>query len=363
MYPALAAVQSLKQQFSEAQQPLDLLWVGSVGGMEEALVERAGLKIELIAAKGLRGKNPLAALSGLWRQGQGYRQSQKIIGKVRPDVLFITGGYVCVPITLAAYRAGVPILIYLPDIEPGLAIKFLARFATRVAVTTAETRKFFKPGLAAVTGYPVRAELVAASSRVDRKEVSRRQLGLSHDLPVLLVFGGSRGARSINQAVAGHLEDLLQVCQVIHVSGALDEAWVQARQMELPPALQARYHPFAYLHEEMISALLAADLVISRAGASVLGEFPIIGLPAILAPYPYAGTHQALNADYLARRQAALVIDDADLQEQLKDAVINLITDREKLQAMSQACRNLSKPDASVHLAHEIVEVGSYARD
>jgi UDP-N-acetylglucosamine--N-acetylmuramyl-(pentapeptide) pyrophosphoryl-undecaprenol N-acetylglucosamine transferase len=331
--------------------------------MEEALVERAGLKIELIAAKGLRGKNPLAALNGLWELVKGYKQSWQIIKRFQPDVLFITGGYVCVPVTLAAYRARIPILIYLPDIEPGLAIKFLARFATRVAVTTSETRKFFQPGLAVVTGYPVRAELVTASLRPNRQEEARRRLGLSHDLPVLLVFGGSRGARSINQAVADQLEAYLQVCQVIHVSGTLDEALVQARRNELPPALQARYHPFAYLHEEMSSALLAADLVISRAGASVLGEFPVIGLPAILAPYPYAGTHQALNAEYLARYQAALVVEDANLRQQLKETVINLITDIERLQAMSQACKNLAKPEASVHLAHEIVEVGSHARD
>ena len=338
------------------------MWVGSVGGMEEALVERAGLKIESIAAKGLRGKNPLAFLASLWNLGQGYRQSQKIIAQFRPDGLFITGGYVCVPITLAAYRARVPILIYLPDIEPGLAIKFLARFARRVAVTTEETLKFFKPGQAVVTGYPVRAELVAASLREDSKAAARRQLGLSHELPVLLVFGGSRGARSINQAIGDQLEAYLQVCQIIHVSGTLDEAWVQARRAELPPPLRARYFAFAYLHEEMISALLAADLVVSRAGASVLGEFPVIGLPAILAPYPYAGTHQALNADYLARHQAALVIEDADLKEQLKETIIGLMTQPEKLQAMSEACRKLAKPEASVHLAHEIMEVGSHAR-
>jgi UDP-N-acetylglucosamine--N-acetylmuramyl-(pentapeptide) pyrophosphoryl-undecaprenol N-acetylglucosamine transferase len=331
--------------------------------MEQALVKRAGLKIESIAAKGLRGKNPLAFLAGLWNLGQGYRQSQEIIARFRPDSLFITGGYVCVPITLAAYRAQIPILIYLPDIEPGLAIKFLARFARRVAVTTEETLKFFKPGQGVVTGYPVRAELVAASLRKDSKELARHELGLNQDLPVLLVFGGSRGARTINQAIGDQLEAYLQVCQIVHVSGTLDEAWVQARRAELPSPLQERYFVFAYLHEEMISALLAADLVISRAGASILGEFPVIGLPAILVPYPYAGTHQALNADYLARHQAALVIEDADLKEQLKETVIGLTTHPERLQAMGEACRQLAKPEASVHLAHEIVEVGSHARD
>ena len=194
------------------------------------------------------------------------------------------------------------LFIYLPDIEPGLAIKFLARFARRVAVTTTEARQFFKPGLTVVTGYPVRAELFPAPATAGEspKVAARRRLNLQDDLPVLLVFGGSRGARSINQAVAAQLEDFLAVSQLVHVTGSLDETWVHARREALPARLQARYHVSVYLHEDMTAALLAADLVISRAGASVLGEFPAVGLPAILVPYPYAGAHQALNADYLA---------------------------------------------------------------
>jgi UDP-N-acetylglucosamine--N-acetylmuramyl-(pentapeptide) pyrophosphoryl-undecaprenol N-acetylglucosamine transferase len=259
--------------------------------------------------------------------------------------------------TLAAWRTGVPIVIYLPDIEPGLAIKFLARLADRVAVTTAEAQPFFRAGLTVVTGYPVRAELFAMHK--EGKPTARRELDLNDDLPVLLVFGGSRGARSINQAITDQLEDYLQVCQVVHVTGALDERWVWAKWSELPEDLQARYHPWAYLHEKMIAALVAADLVVSRAGASVLGEFPAVGLPAVLVPYPYAGAHQALNAEYLARHQAAIIIDNVDLDKRLKDAVIELITDREKLTAMSQACQSLAKPEAVARLAREILEIGN----
>ncbi|MBI1880806.1 MAG: UDP-N-acetylglucosamine--N-acetylmuramyl-(pentapeptide) pyrophosphoryl-undecaprenol N-acetylglucosamine transferase, partial [Chloroflexi bacterium] len=295
VYPALAVVPKLKQRCAE----LDILWIGSSDGMEQALVERAGLTFEPIAALGLRDKNPFAVAQGLWALGQGYRRSRQIIRRSRPDVLFVTGGYVCVPVTLAAWQTGVPIIIYLPDIEPGLAIKFLARFANRVAVTAPEAQQFFRPGLTVVTGYPVRDELFSPSflggGRGEVQTAARRQLSLGDDLPVLMVFGGSRGARSINQAVTQELETYLQVCQVIHVTGVLDEAQVLARRAELSPALQTRYHLSAYLHEEMMTALLAADLVISRAGASVLGEFPAVGLPAILVPYPYAGAHQRLN--------------------------------------------------------------------
>ena len=327
--------------------------------MEQALVERAGLKIELISAEGLRGKNPIAAMRGATALSKGYGQSRQIINRFQPDVLFVTGGYVCAPVTLAARRASIPVVIYLPDVEPGLAIKSLARFATKVAVTTEDSRQFFKPGLTVVTGYPVRQELLdVVENRATSKAEARQKLGLVDTLPVLLIFGGSRGARSINKAVSSNIEDYLTVCQVIHVSGTLDADWVQARRAEISnPVLQARYHVSAYLHEDMTTALLAADLVISRAGASVMGEFPAIGLPAVLVPYPHAGTHQALNARYLAGRHAAVAINDADLDADLKDTVINLITNTDKLQAMSNASQQLAKPDASLRLAQVILEV------
>ena len=357
MYPALAVVQGLNQLC--ADNPPDILWVGSSGGMEQSLVERAGLKIELISAEGLRGKNPVAALRGVTALGKGYGQSRQIINRFQPDVLFVTGGYVCAPVTLVARRTGIPIVIYLPDVEPGLAIKSLARFAIKVAVTTEDSRRFFKPGLTVVTGYPVRQELAEASENVEgRKAEARKRLGLVDNLPMLLVFGGSRGARSINRAVGNDIEDYLAVCQVVHVSGTLDAEWVRSRKAEISsPELQARYHVFDYLHEDMTTALLAADLVISRAGASVMGEFPTIGLPSVLVPYPHAGTHQALNAHYLAGRHAAVAVDDADLNQDLKDTVINLITDTDKLQAMSNASHQLAKPDASLRLAQLILEV------
>ena len=329
--------------------------------MEQALVERAGLKIETIPAAGLRGKNPAAALAGLWQLSRGYGQSRQIINRFRPDVLFVTGGYVCVPVTLAARLAGVPVIIYLPDIEPGWAIKFLARFAQRVAVTSPDAQQFFaaRPGLTVVTGYPVQADLF--TWREAGQAAARRQLGLSDELPVLLVFGGSRGARSINRALTSQLEDYLRVCQVLHVSGTLDEADMRARQAALPADLQGRYHLWPYIHEEKAAALVAADLMVARAGASVMGELPAVGLPGILVPYPYAGAHQTLNAQYLARQQAAIILDNADLGEQLKTTILDLLADKARLAAMRTASAGLAQPEAAARLAQQIVEV-SHAR-
>ncbi len=323
--------------------------------MEDSLVTQAGLQFSSISATGLRGKNPLAMLAGIWSLNKGYQQSRKIIRDFRPDVLFITGGYVCVPMTLAAWWAGIPVIIYLPDIEPGLAIKFLARFATKIAVTVPETQNFFAPELSVVTGYPVRKELLAASR--PEAQQARLQMGLAETEPTLLVFGGSQGARSINKALTADLESYLDVCQIIHVTGYLDEEWVQSKRDDLSLDLQKKYYVSAFLHNKIVTAFLAADLVVSRAGASVLGEFPAAGLPAILVPYPYAGAHQWQNANYLAQHQAAIAMDDKDLQEKLKSTVLNLITNKDKLDTMSQASLRLARKDASFQLAQEILGV------
>jgi UDP-N-acetylglucosamine--N-acetylmuramyl-(pentapeptide) pyrophosphoryl-undecaprenol N-acetylglucosamine transferase len=352
VYPALAVADWLT---IDSSRPPTICWVGNAGGVEESLAARAGIPFEGISATGLRGKNPLAMLGGLWVLSRGFRQARRLVAAFRPDVLFVTGGYVCAPMTLAARLAGVPLLMYLPDMEPGLAIKFLARFADRVAVTAQQAAGHFRPGQAVVTGYPVRRELFER----DPAE-ARARLGLraeDDDLPVLLVFGGSQGARSINRAVSEGIQALLEVAQVIHLSGRRDAGWTQARRAALPESLQARYHLYDYLHQEMVEALLAADLVVSRAGASTLGEFPAAGLPAVLVPYPYAGAHQWDNARYLVEAGAAITIADADLGTGLIPAVLDLLADGGRRVAMQQAAQALARPDAAQRIAELMMDL------
>jgi len=321
--------------------------------VEEELVSRAGIPFEGISAAGLRGKNPPATLRGLWALSRGFRQARRLVATFEPDVLFITGGYVCAPVTLAARLAGVPVLIYLPDMEPGLAIKSLAHLADRVAVTAPPVVGHFRPGQAVVTGYPVRRQLLEGD-----RTAARKRLGLAEEgPPVLLVFGGSQGARSINRAVSEGLERLLQAAQVIHISGRRDADWTQARRASLPEALRARYHLYDYLHDEMTDALLAADLAVSRAGASTLGEFPAVGLPAVLVPYPYAGAHQWANARYLVEAGAAVAIADADLGRDLVPTVLDLLADDDRRAAMGRAARSLARADAAQRIAHELKEL------
>jgi len=341
VYPALAVWQRL------APDAPQVLWVGGQGGMEEDLVRRAGVPFRAIPAAGLHGVGWRALPGNVWRLTRGFFAARRILRAFRPQALFFTGGYVAGPVGLAGWR--VPTLLYVPDIEPGLALRVLTRFADVVAVTVEASRAFFPGKRVVVTGYPVRQEVAAW---VGRRDEARQHLQLAPDEPVVLVFGGSKGARSINQALAAHLEDLLALTQVVHISGHLDWPVVQAHWQSLDPGLQRRYRAFPFLYDsDMGAALAAADLVVARAGASVLGEFPLFGLPAVLVPYPYAWRYQQVNAQWLAQRGAAQVVADADLADQLLPVVRTLLLDSAARAAMRAAMQRLAQPHAADRIA------------
>lgn len=319
--------------------------------MEADLVTRQNIPFAGIPAAGVHGVGLTRMPGNLLQLARGASASRRILREFQPDVLFFTGGYVAVPMALM----GIPLnsLLYVPDIEPGLALKTLARFSDCLAVTVPESRQYFSPGKRVeITGYPVRPELFTWT-----RESGRAALNLRKDEPVLLVFGGSKGARSINQAVTARLTDLLELAQVVHISGQLDWEDVSAAAKNLPAHLGDRYHPFPYLHEEMGAALASADLAVSRAGASVLGEFPLFGLPAVLVPYPYAWRYQKVNADYLARRKAAVVLEDQRLHAELLPVVRNLLADPHRLSEMGAAMHSLSRPNAARDIASLLREL------
>jgi UDP-N-acetylglucosamine--N-acetylmuramyl-(pentapeptide) pyrophosphoryl-undecaprenol N-acetylglucosamine transferase len=263
-------------------------------------------------------------------------------------VLFFTGGYVAVPVALAGWN--VPTLLYVPDIEPGMALKSLAGFADMIAVTTEESQKFFNKPVHE-TGYPLRADLA-----VWDRQTAHRHLGISGKSPVLLVFGGSQGAHSINLAVLNNVRGLLEKFEIIHISGETDWSLVDSLRNELPAEMAARYHAVSYLHE-MGAALAAADLVVSRAGASCLGEYPLFALPAILVPYPHAWRYQKVNADYLARRGAAIMLRDDRLNDELMVTLNVLLENPNKLKAMRAAMFELSHPRAAEKIASALIRL------
>jgi UDP-N-acetylglucosamine--N-acetylmuramyl-(pentapeptide) pyrophosphoryl-undecaprenol N-acetylglucosamine transferase len=330
----------------------DVLWIGSRGGIEEKLVKETGIEFVGLAAGGLRGVRLLTSLRNAMRILGSLGPARHILGDFKPNVVFVTGGYACVAVTLAAWLRQLPVVIYLPDIVPGLAIRFLSRFATKVTVTSEESYHYFRRDKVVVTGYPVRAETFALS-----REEARRALDLDPEEKTLLVFGGSRGARSINQALVAGLRDLLPICQIVHISGRLDTDWVAGMAKRLPEELGERYHHHTYLHD-MPQALVAADLAVARAGAATLGEFPAASLPAVLVPYPHSGQHQDPNAQYMAENGAAQVLRDAELGEKLVPTVIQLLDDPEALSAMQESTRAMARVDAAEMIAEQLWQIG-----
>jgi len=344
VYPALVVL----EQLMAGPTPPEALWVGGEGGMEAELVARAGISYETIPAAGVHGVGLRTLPGNLTQLLRGVFAAGKILRRFRPDLLFFTGGYVAVPMALAGLR--VPSVLYVPDVEPGLALKTLARFSDSIAVTVEDSLAYFSSHSdVVITGYPTRKELGAW----DLGE-ARQALNLDADLPTLLVFGGSKGARSINHALFSVLPELLTEMQIIHISGKINWSEVETACKTLSAAHASHYHAYPYLHAEMGAAFTAADLVLSRAGASSLGEFPLFGLPAILVPYPYAWRYQKVNAQYLVKQGAAVLVKDADLPERILPLVRELIRVDQRRKAMSAAMKKLAQPHAAASIAHTL---------
>lgn len=344
VYPAMTVLEELGLDKNS------VLWVGSRGGMEQALVMRREIPYTSIPAAGVHGVGLSRLPGNIWKLLKGVLASRRILRAFQPDVLLFTGGYVAFPTAVAAFRK--PSLLFVPDIEPGLALKSLAKFADKIALTTETSGQFFpNKSKLKVTGYPVRPGLEDWT-----KKKALDYFNFDPALPVLAVAGGSKGARSINTAMMKILPELLKDIQVIHLSGHLDWEVVEENAQSLSAEQAARYQPFPYLHE-MGAVLAAADLIVSRSGASVLGEYPLFGLPAILVPYPYAWRYQKVNASYLADRGAAEILRDEDLENKLYDRIQDLIFDHETLSRMSKAMESLAKPGAASEIARMIKEI------
>jgi UDP-N-acetylglucosamine--N-acetylmuramyl-(pentapeptide) pyrophosphoryl-undecaprenol N-acetylglucosamine transferase len=294
-------------------------------------------------------------MAGVVQLVRGVVESASLLKRHGVQAILATGGYVSAPVVLGGWLAKIPSLVFLPDVEPGLAVQFLSRIARRVAVTSDDSSRFFPRHKVVATGYPLRPELFESS-----RHGARQEWGIADHEVVLLIIGGSRGAHSINAAVAAVLPSFLREAVVFHACGPEDQPWLSAIAEALPNELRSRYHLAPYFHKELGPAMAAADLAISRAGASVMGEYPYFGLPSIMIPYPYAGAHQQNNADFLVSRGAGLRLADEDLgRDILLPTVLDLLNDRARLKNMSDSARALAHPEAAQAIARELLRLCS----
>lgn len=329
---------------------LDLLYIGVRGRIDETIVPREGIAFKAVSAGPLRVSSPISFVTNVAKLGLGVMQSLWALLRFRPDAVFATGGYASVPVGVAARALRKPLVVFLPDVTPGWAVRLLSKLATRMTTTSERALQYLPPNKSVVVGYPVRDAFWSLT-----RHEARARMGLPLDGKVLLVTGASLGARKINEAIVDALPHLLERCVVVHVTGAADEAWANEQRHKIgATAERERYDVRGYV-DDMPAAMVAADLAVMRAGASTLGELPAAGLPAVLVPGEYEGWSQAPNAEYLQEQGAAVMLRNAELAS-LGDVVTALLADDARLASMRAAMRELARPDAARDLACTMME-------
>jgi UDP-N-acetylglucosamine--N-acetylmuramyl-(pentapeptide) pyrophosphoryl-undecaprenol N-acetylglucosamine transferase len=346
--PAIAVADALRAEGTEVS------FLGTRERAEAELVPATGYEIDFLRVSGLSRRNPLRAAASIWRAGRAVGAARRLLAERKADAVLGGGGYVAGPAGLAALRMGLPLVLTEADSHLGLANRLLARRARRVCLAFPIEGRTGDPYL--VTGRPVPRAVLEA----DPAE-ARRHFGIPEPADCVAVIGGSLGALSVNRAAFDaftHLErglphDAVGTPWILHVAGRRDYAdlrrrWEEAGQPE-------RYRLIDY-EPDLGDVLAAADLVVSRAGGSVM-ELAAAGRPALLIPYPYAtGNHQAANARWMAEGGAAVVIPDRELTaDRLSEEIAALLADEDRLREMAVAARRLAKPDAAQRIANEVM--------
>ncbi len=329
--PALAVADELRAEGAVVS------WVGGERA-EAELVPAAGYPMERIRVSGLSRTNPLKAARSALQAVGAFARAWRIVGRERPDAVLGGGGYVAGPVGAAAALRRVPLVLTEADSHLGLANRLLAPFARRVCLAFPIAGR--EGGRYLVTGRPV-------PPPVADRAAARARFGLPPDAQVVLVFGGSLGARRINEAAVEAFADAPY--WVLHASGVRDHD-------ELRPRIRSPRHVLEPYIQPFGDALAAADLVVARAGGSIF-EVAAHGLPALLVPYPHAAAdHQTANARWMAQAGAAVVVPDAELDAaRLRAEVDALLGDRGRLAAMARASRAIARPDAAARIAGEVL--------
>jgi UDP-N-acetylglucosamine--N-acetylmuramyl-(pentapeptide) pyrophosphoryl-undecaprenol N-acetylglucosamine transferase len=355
--PAVATAQALARMRPD----LTLGFAGLDGSLEERLVAVSGHDFHAIRAVPLPRRPSIALLLVVPRLLRAVRSARRLIDDESVRAVVSFGGYVALPVSLAARRR-VPLVLHEQNSRPGLANRIAGRFADRVAVTYPSSLDLIRStGRVHVTGNPVQ-ERLRELDVVARRGPGRERLGLEPRRPTLLAFGGSQGARSINQCMtdAAAAWQSLGV-QVLHVTGHRDHADALDRWRDAgvdPERADAGVKVLPFL-DDMADAYAAADVVVARAGATTIAELTVLGIPSILIPYPHAtADHQRGNADAVVGAGAAMLIEDAALSpDALATAVASIVTDSARARAMSLAARAWARPEAAEGLARLVLGV------
>ncbi len=340
VYPALAVAEKLRDQ-------AEILFIGSQHGPEVHMVQREDIPFYGLSVKGVLGKGWKSFFS-LCKMGQGILEAQKILQEFKPNVVVGFGSYASFAPLIAAKLKGIPIIIHEQNAFPGLANRFLARFANKILLSMPDKGSFFPKNKSVYTGNPVRERVISLRKNIDsQKKVSTKNL---------LVMGGSLGARTVNTVIINGLKELFENgIEIQHQTGFKD--WDRtAASYALHEKRSYQVMPFI---EDIAKAYSWADLVVCRAGASSIAELIAIGKPSILIPFPHAThNHQAHNAQFLVNEGAALVIHEKDIwTTDVVKVIIDLFKDRNRIEEISRAAYNCGDNSAATLVAKEIIDL------
>ncbi len=340
IYPGVAIAKKIKEKNKNAE----VLFIGSKNGLEKDLVPKEGFKIKFIEVEGLNKKISLKTFSSIKKVFKGYSQARKIIKDFKPDVVIGTGGYVCGPVVLAASRRNIPTIIHEQNAIPGMTNKILSKFCGKIAITFKESEKFFPKDKVIYTGNPIRNQILKAD-----KKLSREKLGFSKEKLLVLAVGGSRGAKNLNNAVLNIIPEIKKNnMQLLFITGELGYNDIIKEASNRKYDLDSNVKIIPYLYE-MENALAACDIIVSRAGATILSEVTALAIPAVLIPSPYvANNHQELNADALVKEGAAIKLKEEDLKGSLlSEKLFSLGSNNSDLEKMRRASKRIGILDAS----------------
>ncbi|MBM7603424.1 UDP-N-acetylglucosamine--N-acetylmuramyl-(pentapeptide) pyrophosphoryl-undecaprenol N-acetylglucosamine transferase [Metabacillus crassostreae] len=346
IYPALALINEIKKHDPN----VEFLYIGTEKGLENNIVKRAGIPFKAIEITGFKRKISFENVKTITRFLRGVTICKKYLKDFKPDVVIGTGGYVCGPVVYAASKLNIPTVIHEQNSLPGVTNKFLSRYVDKVAICFEDAKKYFPEHKVILTGNPRASEVLGRDA-----EKGRQSLGLKANQKTVLIFGGSRGARAINDAVLQMIPTLAgKSYQVVYVTGEVHYEKVMEEINKLSDSSHVIIKPFIHNMPEVLSAV---DLIVSRAGATSLAEITALGLPSILIPSPYVtANHQEVNARSLSDKDAAILLKEQELNgETLLSTIDHILLNQIKLDEMSQASKRLGIPDSAQRL-YEVMQ-------
>ncbi|MBP2240036.1 UDP-N-acetylglucosamine--N-acetylmuramyl-(pentapeptide) pyrophosphoryl-undecaprenol N-acetylglucosamine transferase [Cytobacillus eiseniae] len=346
IYPALALIREIQKENKDAE----FLYIGTEKGLESKIVTRENIPFKSIHITGFRRKLSFENVKTVLRFLKGVQNSKKMLKEFKADIVIGTGGYVCGPVVYAAAKLGIPTIIHEQNSVPGLTNKFLSRYVDRVAICFNEAKSFFSSEKVVLTGNPRASEVIGKDGIKGKLSV-----GLKTNQPVVLIVGGSRGAKPINEAVLKSLTELGEKpYQILYVTGDVHYEEVRKEVDLIGNPDNVIIKPFIH---NMPEVLAGTDLVVARSGATSLAEITSLGIPSILIPSPYVtNNHQEKNARAVSDHGAAILLLEKDLTaKKLIEQMDQILLDDQKLKEMKKSAKRLGIPDAASKL-YDVME-------